>query len=145
QSIRLNDVPATIVGVNPKGFTGAASTLRSQTPGVIVTLAKATLVTPSSDGRNWLANPASPSVNILGRTKPGMSDSAAQVALDTQFSAIVRATMPVRAGESVPRLILRDGSRGLFAQRRVFARPIAVLMIFVVLVLLLACANVATL
>lgn len=27
QSIRLNDVPVTIVGVNPRGFTGAASTL----------------------------------------------------------------------------------------------------------------------
>jgi hypothetical protein len=28
QTIRLNDVPATIVGVNPKGFTGAGSTCR---------------------------------------------------------------------------------------------------------------------
>ena len=145
QPIRLNDVPVTIVGVNPKGFTGVASTLPSQTPDVIVTLAKATLVTPSSDGANWLANPASRSVSILGRTKPGVSDSAAQVALDTQFSTIVRATLPVRAGESVPRLILRDGSRGFFAQQRVFATPISALMVFLALVLLLACANIATL
>src|ERR1051325_10129208 len=35
QSIRLNDVPVTIVGVNPAGFTGAASTLRSQAPDVV--------------------------------------------------------------------------------------------------------------
>src|SRR5438876_2115057 len=40
QSIKLNDVPVTIVGVNPRGFTGAASTLPSQTPAVIVALAK---------------------------------------------------------------------------------------------------------
>src|SRR5215831_92945 len=97
RSIAINDVPVTIVGVNPKGFTGAASTLPSETPAVIVTLAKATLVTPASDGRNWLADPASPSVNILGRTKPGVSDRAAQAALDTQFATIVRATLPVHA------------------------------------------------
>ena len=54
QSIKINDVPVTIIGVNPKGFTGAGSTLPSETPAVIVTLAKATLVTPASNGRNWL-------------------------------------------------------------------------------------------
>jgi predicted permease len=145
QSITLNDVPVTIVGVNPHGFTGAASTLPSQSPAVIVALAKATLVTPSSDGGNWLADPASRSVNILARTKPGVSDSAAQAALDTQFSTIVRAALPVRSGDAVPRLTLRDGSRGLFAQQQVFATPITVVMIFLGLVLLLACANIATL
>jgi predicted permease len=145
QSIKLNDVPVTIIGVNPRGFTGAGSTLPSQTPAVIVALAKATLVTPSSDGRNWLADPASQSVNVLARTKPGVSDSAAQAALDTQFSTIVRATLPLHAGDTVPRLMLRDGSRGLFAQQRVFATPITVLMTFLGLVLVLACANIATL
>src|SRR5262249_58427987 len=85
------------------------------------------------------------SVNIFGRTRPGVSDSAVQVALDTQFAAIVRATLPVRGGDRVPRLMLRDGSRGLFAQQPIFAPPITVLTIFLGLVLLLACANIATL
>jgi len=145
QSIKLNDVPVTIVGVNPKGFTGVASTLPSQAPAVIVALAKATLVTPSSDGRNWLADPTAPAVSILGRARPGVRHSAAQAALDTQFSTIMRATVPMRAGDPAPRLTLRDGSRGLFAQREAFATPISVLMIFLGLVLLLACANIATL
>jgi predicted permease len=145
QSIKLNDIPVTIVGVNPRGFTGAASTLPSQTPAVIVALAKATLVTPSSNGKNWLADPTAGAVNILARTKPGVSDRAAQAALDTQFSTIVRAMLPIHAGDVVPRLTLRDGSRGLFAQQQTFATPIAVLMIFLGLVLLLACANIATL
>src|SRR4029079_12337964 len=70
---------------------------------------------------------------------------AAEAALNTQFSTIVRAIVPMHAGEAVPRLVLRDGSRGLFAQRQTFAAPIAVLMIFLGLVLLLACANIATL
>ncbi len=84
-------------------------------------------------------------MDILARTKPGVSDSAAQAALDAQFSTIVRATLPIHAGDVVPRLMLRDGSRGLFAQRQVFATPISVLMTFLGLVLLLACANIATL
>jgi predicted permease len=145
RSITINDVPVTIIGVNPNGFTGAGSTLPSETPAVTVTLAKATLVTPASNGRNWLADPAAGGLIVLGRAKPGVSDRAAQAALDTQFPAIVRAILPIHAGDAVPRLTLRDGSRGLFAQQQVFATPIAVLMIFLGLVLLLACANIATL
>jgi len=145
RSIKLNDIPVTIVGVNPKGFTGAASTLPSEAPDVIVTLARATRVTPAPNGRDWLMDPASRSVNVMGRTKAGVSDRAAQAALDTQLATIVRAIVPLHAGDAVPRLTLRDGSRGLFAQRDAFATPIAVLMIFLGLVLLLACANIATL
>src|SRR5439155_22863891 len=116
-----------------------------ETPAVTVTLAKATLVTPASNGRNWLADPAAGGLIVLGRAKPGVSDRAAQAALDVQFAAIVRAALPIHAGEAPPRLTLRDGSRGLFAQQQVFATPIAVLMVFLGLVLVLACANIATL
>ena len=144
-SIKLNDVPMTIVGVNPRGFTGAASTLPSEAPDVIVALAKAIQVTPASTGRDWLADPSSHAVDVMGRARPGVSDRTAQATLDAQHSAIVRAIVPLRAGDVVPRLTLRDGSRGLFAQRQTFATPIAVLMIFLGLVLLLACANIATL
>jgi predicted permease len=143
--MRLNDVPVMIVGVSPRTFTGAASTLPSQTPAVTVALAKATIVTPSSNGRNWLADPTAPAVSILGRTRAGVNDRTAQAVLDTQFSAIVRVAVPVRAGEDLPRLVLRDGSRGLFGQRQTFATPMSVLMIFLGLVLLLACANIANL
>jgi len=143
--IRLNDVPVMIVGVNPRTFTGAASTLPSQTPAVIVTLAKATIVNPSPDRRNWLADPTARAVSIFGRAGAGATDSAAQAVLDAQFAAIVRDTMPLRAGEDIPRLLVRDGSRGFFGQRQTFAAPMSALMIFLGLVLLLACANIATL
>jgi predicted permease len=145
RAIKLNDIPATVVGVNPKGFTGAASTLPAQAPDVIVTLAKATLVTPASSGRDWLNDPTSRAINVLGRTKPDVNERTAQATLDTQFSSIVHAIVPLHAGDILPRLILRDGSRGLFAQQQTFATPMTVLMVFLALVLLLACANIATL
>lgn len=144
--IRLNDVPTMIVGVNPRSFTSAEGPLPAYSPEVTVALAMQPILTPTSDGSRPLADPEEwGGLSILGRAKAGVSDRAAQAALETQLSAIVRATMPVRAGEEIPRLVLRDGSRGLFGQRQTFATPMTALMMFVGLVLLLACANIANL
>jgi predicted permease len=147
QIIKLNDVPLTIVGVNPRGFTGAGSTLSS--PDVFVPLAMQPLVAPvilyGSDEPSLLASTSEWWLNVMGRVKPGVSEAQAQAALNTQLAAIVRATMPVRPGEDIPRLELHDGSRGLFQQENKYARPMTVLMTLVGLVLLLACANIANL
>jgi predicted permease len=143
--MKLNDKPVRIVGVNPPEFTGAKSVLETETPSVIVPLAEQPILTPAADGRSWLVSPVQWWVNILGRAKPGVSDRTAQAALDTQLTSIGRALLPVRAGEMIPSLVLRDGSRGLFEQRALFAEPLTVLMALVGLVLLLACANIANL
>ena len=143
ETIKLNDVPVTIVGVNPRGFTGASSV--QQSPDAFVPLAMQPLVAPHPRFGSLLNDPRRWWVNVMGRIKPGVSDVAAQTALDTQLSAIVRGTMPVRPGEDLPRMDLRDGSRGLFEQQRTFAKPMAVLMTLVGFVLLLACANIANL
>jgi predicted permease len=145
QSIKLNDTPVVIIGVNPRGFTGAKSTIPTETPDVVVPLTLQPLLTPSSDGSSWLINPAQWWVNILGRARKGTSNRAAQSALDTQLSAIVGATMPIRKGEDIPRLVVRDGSRGLFEQEQIFAKPLSVLTLLAGMVLLLACANIANL
>lgn len=116
----------------------------SQTPDALVTVAKAVLVTPSSDGKDWVSDPASGGFNILARTKAGVSDRVAEATLDASFATIVRTTLSTHAGDVIPALVLRDGSRGVFAQGQVFATPITVLMMFLGLVLLLACANIAT-
>jgi predicted permease len=147
QMIKLNDVPLTIVGVNPRGFTGADNVLMS--PDLFVPLAVQPLVSPASwDGPEELSLLASTSewwVSVMGRARGGVSDTQAQAALNTELAAIVRATMPVRPGEDIPQVVLRDGSRGLFEQEKEYAKPMTVLMSLVGLVLLLACTNIANL
>jgi predicted permease len=143
--MKLNDQPVRIVGVNPPEFTGAKSVLETETPDVMVPLAEQPILTPAADGRSWLVSPEQWWVHILGRARPGVSDRTAQAALDTELSSIGRAVLPLRAGELIPSLVLRDGSRGLYEQRALFAEPLTVLMTLVGLVLLLACANIANL
>ena len=143
QVIKINNAPVTIVGVNPKGFTGAKNV--QQSPDVFVPLAMQPLLAPHSETGSLLADTRQWWVNVMGRIKPGVSDATAQSALNGQLSAIVRGTMPVRANEDLPRMVLRDGSRGLFEQQAQFARPMAVLLTLVGFVLLLACANIANL
>jgi len=143
QVIKLNEVSLTIVGVNPKGFTGAKNTLQS--PDLFVPMSMQPLVSPHGEDGSLLTDPIEWWVNVMGRVKPGTSDATALATLDGQLGAVVKATMPVRPIEDLPKLDLRDGSRGLFYQQRTFAKPMAVLLTMVGFVLLLACANIANL
>ena len=142
QVIRVNETPLTIVGVNPRQFTSAKDV--QSAADVFMPLHLQPLVAPLSRN-NLLTDPGQWWVNVMGRAKKGISDLQAQSALDAQLNAIVRGTMPVKPDEDVPRMVLGDGSRGLFELGTMFAKPMAVLLTFVALVLLLACANIANL
>ncbi|HEY1984607.1 MAG TPA: ABC transporter permease [Terracidiphilus sp.] len=149
--IKISDITFTIIGVNPHGFTGAKNV--QQSPDVFVPLSMQPLIRPMSvraaqAGKPYASALEDPNfwwVNVMGRTWPGTRDATAQAALAGQLNAIVRATMPVRPGDDLPHLELRDGSRGLFTQEKMFAKPMAVLLTLVGFVLLLACANIANL
>jgi predicted permease len=143
KTLKLDDITFTVVGVSPRGFTGARDML--QAVDFFVPLAMQPLVLPRSEKDSLFTDTRTWWLNIMGRAKPGVSGAQAQAALDTQLAAIVRAAMPVRPGENLPRMEVRDGSRGLFEQQEEYAKPMTVLMTMVGFVLLLACANVANL
>ncbi|WP_348264406.1 ABC transporter permease [Telmatobacter sp. DSM 110680] len=142
QTVTLNQSVVTIVGVNPQGFTGAKNV--QQAPDLFVPISLQPVIDPKgktsllTDQNLWW-------VNIVGRTKPGVKDSEAQAALDVQLQAAVRATIPVPAGGTIPRLALVDGSRGLHYADGMFRKPLFVLSGFTAFVVLLACANIANL
>ena len=143
QTVKLDNYLLTIVGVSPKGFTGARDVL--QPADFFVPLTMQPLLVPRPGRTSLFVDPSTWWVNVMGRAKPGVNNAEVQSALDGELAAIVRGTMIVKAGDDLPRLDLRDGSRGLFAQEKEYARPMAVLMTLVGFVLLLACANIANL
>ena len=143
QTISVNQKPFTIVGVNPRGFTGAKNVQAS--PDVFVPLSTQPSIDPKGRNASLLNDPTLWWLNVMGRKKPGVTDAQAQAALDVELAAATRGTMQVKTGETVPRLNLTDGGRGLNFAGRMFQKPVYVLMATTGFVLLLACANIANL
>jgi len=142
QTITVNQSAMTIVGVNPRGFTGADG--NQDSPDLFLPLSMQPVLDPKGK-KSALENSKFWWVGVMGRIKPGVTDSRAQAVLSSQLEAAVRATMTPKPGETIPRLLISDGSRGNHISENEFAKPAYVLMTLTGLVLLLACANIANL
>jgi predicted permease len=146
KTILVNAVPMTIVGVNPRGFTGAYSAQES--PDIFLPFSMEPIVAPEelNDGKkSLLENKWIWWVLMMGRLKPGIPAAKADAALNVQLHAAVHATMTVKKNSQIPRLLLEDGSRGQNPNADDLMQPVAVLMALAGFVLLLACANLANL
>jgi predicted permease len=142
--ITVNTVPVTIIGVNPQGFTGAKSVQSS--PELFMPLSMIPLLRAEIGAHGSLLSSASLYwVQLMARRKTGVSDEQARAALDVSLSAAIRGTLKVNKDDTMPILMLDDGSKGLNHAGREFAKPIYVLLALVGFVLLLACANIANL
>lgn len=145
--ILVNATPMTVVGVNPPGFTGAYSAQGS--PDIFLPFSMQPIVAPQDFDPSWspslLSNQKLWWVLVMGRMKPGVSPAKAEASLNVALSAAVRATVPLKNDNQIPRLMLRDGSRGQNPHAKNSEAPIYVLMALAGLVLLLACANLANL
>ena len=144
QILKVNMVPVTVIGVTPRGFTGTESVQAA--PDLFFPMSAQPAVAPQGKGGSLLGH-ASPELwwlNVMGRVKPGVSEAQARAALNVSLAAAVRATHKMDAGDTLPRLMLTDGSRGLFFSKQEYGKPILVLTSVVALVLLLACANIAS-
>jgi predicted permease len=144
RTILVNQAPVTIVGINPPGFSGLAS---GQNPDIFLPFAAQPRVAPPrfgdnpslrGDADNWW-------LSIMGRLRPGVTEAQAESETDLLLQQLVRESLPDRGDRDQPHMRLLTGSRGMDNLRAQFAQPLFVLLSFVGLVLLIACANVANL
>jgi predicted permease len=145
QSILINNVPFTVVGVAPPGFFGvdpAAAPdfyiplhtnllLQQKGPG---NLAKAYL----DQNYYW--------IQMMARLRPGVSLVQAQSALGQIFHQWVATTATNdKERANLPELLVAEGANGLDTLRREYSKPLYVLLAMVGLILAIACANIANL
>ncbi|MGA2046227.1 MAG: ABC transporter permease [Terracidiphilus sp.] len=142
KTVDVNSTPITIVGVAPKGFTGATSV---QTPkDMFLPLSMQPLVLSRQNG-SLLSNPDIWWIQVMGRLQPGVPEEQARASLAVTLDQAVRGTMTVPKDRTIPPLLLLPGNRGWSYPARELERPMPLLLALAGLVLLLACANVANL
>jgi predicted permease len=136
KSIEIARHPVTVIGVAPEGFVGAMPGLRDD---LWVTLdplgTDVWRITHRSGGAVWL--------NVIGRLRPGVSRGQAAQDLDTVMHNIVAAFPDDHLGEN--RITLDPMWRSPFGANGFMAATLPILLAFAGVVLLLTCANVATL
>jgi predicted permease len=135
KEIQVDKRPVTIVGVTPPEFHGLAPG-RDDEIYLPIMLAGSEL---SDRGAWWL--------DVVGRLKAGASIEQARAELDAIFQSFMdegSATREQRK-EFFDHIELTAASHGLDMLRRQYSKPLQVLMGVVVLVLLVACVNVANL
>jgi len=148
QSILVNGHPFTVVGVGPPTF---QSVQLGYVPDVFVPITMKKVMTPGDDD---LLDRRSAWMNIVGRLKPGTTLTQAQAGIDPLWHSL-RAEELTQMSDSSQRfrdsfltnsrLQLVDGAKGFSPLRANLRTPLLVLMGMVAMVLLMACANVASL
>jgi predicted permease len=145
QTLRVNGVPVTIVGISPSGFTGANV---GSIADITMASAALPLVNPEAAA---LLEPGNFWLHALVRLQPGIPIAQAKARLATVWPQISERVIPAawppdrKKGIANAKFEFNPGGAGWTYLREVFRKPLLVLMGVVVLVLLIACANVANL
>lgn len=138
--IAVNGVSFTIAGVLPRGFTG---TMQVGQPLDVVLPMSAYEAVTRGDG-----DPRDPNywwVLMMARLKPGATAERIRPTADLLLKQGVAAAMPGFPADKLPRMSVEDGARGQTEIREEIREPIQIMAGVVLIVLLVACANVANL
>jgi predicted permease len=140
RTLTLNGVSFTIAGVLPRGFTGTMQV--GQPCDVMVPMATYRAVTRGDE------DPLNPNfwwVLMMARLQPGVSADELRPAADLLLKQTVAAAMPDFPADKLPRMSVEPGLRGQTEDRTQMLEPLQIMAAVVVVVLLVACANVANL
>jgi predicted permease len=142
----VNGTSLTVVGVSRAGFTGVQV---GQAPDLFIPITMKASMTPNWNGLEarsdrWVA--------ILGRLKPGFTPEKAEAALRPAYRAVLEAELPVLKMSAKTRdlyvaqqMKLDSGANGRLILQRDARKPLVSLMAMVGLILLITCANLASL
>ena len=144
KTLRINNYPFTVIGITRPGFEGEV--VGSPQDIWLPMAMQAQVMT----GRNWLEDPRSSWMQIMGRLKPGVTVVQARASLNLLMKQIADGAFGKRFGNDErgnlrQPLLVQAGGRGFSSVRRSFADPLLLLMVIVGLVLLIAAVNVANL
>jgi predicted permease len=149
--IKMLGATLTVIGVAAPGFTGESV---GDKPDFWMPMMMQPLLMP---GRDWLHEDLSKSIekvmwlHAFGRLKPGVTQARAQTEIDVLFRGIIENGYPTTLDPETRKqamdqhIKLHDARTGAFGGRDEFAQQLKVLLWASVVVLLIACINVANL
>jgi predicted permease len=148
QTLQINAEPMTVVGVAAAGFTG--TTLGTNVD-VFVPMTMRTVMNPWFDGfenRRWYW------VYAFARLAPGVTIEEARAEMNGVYNGIINEVdVPLQTALSedemarfrAKELVMVAGARGQSSLHEEVSTPLQMLLVITVMVLLIACANVANL
>jgi len=145
QSILINNLPFTIVGVTAPGFFGVDP---QSNPAFFLPIhaIPAFAINPAAEERSRFFNDHFYWIEMIGRLRPGVAIEQAEAAMRARFRAYAAGTAASpKDTEVLPQLSLEEAGSGLDSLRREYSKPLYVLMTMVGLILAIACANLANL
>ena len=146
KTIHIDATDYTIVGIAPKGFFGVTV---GETPDLWIPLSMEKEISPGWNGvdKKWFQ-----SLYIVARLKPGVTAAQARANTNLLFKQYIRGeylgpspSQKDLADVDHAHIELTSAARGLSRLRRQFTLPLEILTTIAGLVLLIACANLASL